>query len=892
MRIIIVTLLLFGLIIYHAEAQTQTIAGVNAGWQRDGADWVVTLGSLSANNRWNAIGLTSSGGMQGAAAIACTNFPANCQLLSLYRYGVNPDNSYSVPIVSSDATSVTFRVPYAVLADGRTDPSSTLQQALFAQGSFSGGSIRQHDNRAVTQIDPSSSGIAATTTTTAIPSLQTTAPGGIVPAPFITVAGVNAGWQLDSDYWYVTFSVTSSSRWNAVGFAESGMSGSAVACSNNPPSCFLLRLFSYGISDQTPLNIVSSNGNTVTTAVPLSSLTTTEGSQRALFAQGAFNSGNLQVHDQKATALIDPRTTSVTVPSSNLESVAWAIVGAVLFVWFVGGIVLQRIIKPNYSYRQQILLMALALLTIVLLPLVLAMLYGKASDDLLESHPYFRGMGHGASLLLVFTVVFVLRHVSIAKYIFRSSFERTAWPYHALIGVCLFIFTTIHGFGMISDAPSRVGDASGSNPPLYGFLAWLAMFCMIATAMMRFWFYTAFRMAHWLYILVFAFAIVHRKSLWMMLLPPLALLAIDYVCRVLTATFLGGKISSAHHDADSGMTWLKIKARSPKPAKAGDFYCIMIPTLYSGFSHPFSLVSSADGEVHFAIQSVGRWTKALAAASSSLVNASVILMGPYGSVAFSLERLHTLLIVVGGSGVTPAFAVLESLVKDGVKAYPKLEEVHVLWIARYPSFLAHGADLMENLAKKCKAVGLKVITLSLYCTNLKADIPPKALHYVAPNSPAAVPLESLMSSIPGRDESMERRGDGLGGDAEEMDDFSGLSGGGRPAHTPREVNDFGREEGKDASPLETTPPQVAKAQPGPPHGQCKDRYEYVQWNKGRPDIKTFIKKNAEGAIMGGHQTGVFGCGPDVLMEDLKRISQDMDSDSKKLLSFHFEKFMI
>eukprot|EP00744_Colponema_vietnamica_P004175 GILI01006270.1.p1 GENE.GILI01006270.1~~GILI01006270.1.p1 ORF type:complete len:880 (-),score=147.50 GILI01006270.1:823-3333(-) len=833
------------------------------------------------------------------AAVACSNLPANCRLLSLYNHGITVNTTYSVQVTASDSTSVTFRIPYSLLADGNTVDGSTEQRALFAQGTLSNSNIQQHDStsKGSAQIDPSSSGTATTsvagsmTTTSAQP---TASPGSIIPEPFTTVAGVNVGWEYEpsTDKLYVTFALSSSSRWNALGYASSGMSGSAVACSNNPASCYLLGLRDYGISSQSPLDIVSSTSDRVTTSVPLSSLTSTQGTQRTLFAQGSFNSGSLSQHSDKATALTDPRTTSVTVPSSNLSSVAWAIVGAVLFLWIVGGILLQSIIKPTYTPHQQLFLASLAILTIALLPLVFAMLNGKHSKDELKVHPYFRGMGHGASLLLLFTIIPVLRHVSIVKYVFRTSFERTAWLYHAAIGVLLFVFVTIHGFGMISNDASQITQTSGEIKPLFGFLAWLCMILMIATAMMRCWFYTTFRSVHWLYVCVFAFAIVHRRKLWMMLLPPLALLFLDYCCRMLTAAFLAGRIVSADHDQASGITWLRIKAKSPKPAKAGDFYCVLIPSMYSGFSHPFSLVSSADDEVQFAVQAVGRWTKSLATAASAggLVGNTVILMGPYGSVAFSLEKLHTLVIVVGGSGVTPAFAILESLVNknNGGLAYPHLEEVHVMWTARYPSLLARGAEMMEEHAKRAKTAGLRTIRFSLYCTNMSASLPPKVTQTASSSST----LENLMESLPGRDETMDRRNIAPG---TEMEEFSRLSPNAakprsstEPAGTPgvpdnREANEFGKEENKDASPLETIAGQ---------NDTEAKRSEFIEWSKGRPNITEFIKRTSASATEAGRHTGIFACGPDSLMTDLKRVSDELESKNKSLLTFHYESFII
>ena len=107
-------------------------------------------------------------------------------------------------------------------------------------------------------------------------------------------------------------------------------------------------LYDYGINVGDELPIVRSTDYNVTTAIPLSRLTTVSGLQRGVFSQGPYSAagGGYQYHDNRQAAMVNPVVARVTVETSELDTVAWIVVGVVLGVWVLAGVFVQWVVRP------------------------------------------------------------------------------------------------------------------------------------------------------------------------------------------------------------------------------------------------------------------------------------------------------------------------------------------------------------------------------------------------------------------------------------------------------------------------------------------------------------------------------------------------------------------
>lgn len=129
-----------------------------------------------------------------------------------------------------------------------------------------------------------------------------------------------------------------------------------------------------------------------------------------------------------------------------------------------------------------------------------------------------------------------------------------------------------------------------------------------------------------------------------------------------------------------------VEVRFPKSAffnyNAGQYAQVSFPAIAPFQFHPITISSSPHEEdVTLHIRALGGWSKKLASLAAKSRPTTILLEGPYGSVAMDLEnddRYPIVLAVGGGIGVTPCQSIARSILHQHEHGR-KVEKLHFVW---------------------------------------------------------------------------------------------------------------------------------------------------------------------------------------------------------------------
>ncbi|CAK9315126.1 unnamed protein product [Citrullus colocynthis] len=246
-------------------------------------------------------------------------------------------------------------------------------------------------------------------------------------------------------------------------------------------------------------------------------------------------------------------------------------------------------------------------------------------------------------------------------------------------GICFVIYwiVTNNSSQMLKWAKTDVSNIAGELALVFGLIMWTTTIPRIRRKFFELFLYT-----HYLYILFVVFFIFHVGiSYACVMLPGFYLFVFDRYLRflqsrrrvhLLSARLLPCQTLELNFSKHPGMEY--------NPTST---MFINIPSISKLQWHPFTITSHSDLEpetLSIVIKCEGTWCsklyQTLSSSSSSAItdHLQVSLEGPYGPASTSFLQFDTLVMISGGSGITPFISIIKHLIHNS-KSHHKIPKL-------------------------------------------------------------------------------------------------------------------------------------------------------------------------------------------------------------------------
>ncbi|KAL1360488.1 ferric reduction oxidase 2 isoform X1 [Arachis hypogaea] len=247
--------------------------------------------------------------------------------------------------------------------------------------------------------------------------------------------------------------------------------------------------------------------------------------------------------------------------------------------------------------------------------------------------------------------------------------------YHIWLGNMLMTIFTAHGLcyiiywavtnqlsKMLEWKKTGISNVAGELTLLIGLLMWLTTFPRIRRKAFELFFYT-----HHLYILFIVLFIFHVGiSYACIMLPGFYLFLVDRYLRFLQSRQRARLVSARVLPCEAvELNFSKTHGLTYNPTS---IVFINIPSISKLQWHPFTVTSNSNLEpeiLSVVIKSEGAWSQKLyqmLSVPSAIDHLNVHVEGPYGPVSTDYLRHETLVMISGGSGITPFVSIIRELI--------------------------------------------------------------------------------------------------------------------------------------------------------------------------------------------------------------------------------------
>ncbi|KAL7157940.1 hypothetical protein ABFS83_02G109600 [Erythranthe nasuta] len=246
--------------------------------------------------------------------------------------------------------------------------------------------------------------------------------------------------------------------------------------------------------------------------------------------------------------------------------------------------------------------------------------------------------------------------------------------YHIWLGHIVMTLFTAHSFGyiiywasvhelseMLDWPKTGISNLAGELSLVAGLILWATTFPRIRRKMFEVFFYT-----HHMYIPFVVFFIFHVGiNYTSMMLPGFFLFVIDRYLRFLQSRSNVRLLSARVLPSQVvELNFSKTKGLSYTPTST---IFLNIPSISKMQWHPFTISSSSNLEsdnLSVIIKGEGKWSNKLhqLLSSPSIDRLDVSIEGPYGPTSTDFLRHELLVMVSGGSGVTPFISIIRELI--------------------------------------------------------------------------------------------------------------------------------------------------------------------------------------------------------------------------------------
>ncbi|XP_062074980.1 ferric reduction oxidase 2-like [Humulus lupulus] len=298
-------------------------------------------------------------------------------------------------------------------------------------------------------------------------------------------------------------------------------------------------------------------------------------------------------------------------------------------------------------------------------------------------------LGLVGNICLAFLFFPVTRGSSILQLIGLTS--ESSIRYHIWLGHIAMTLFTAHGLcyilfwaktnqvsEMMKWANVGISNVAGEVALVAGLVMWGTSFPNIRRKIFELFFFT-----HHLYVVFVVFFVLHVGfSYACIMLPGFYLFLIDRYLRflqshqkirVLSARFLPCQAVELNFSKCPGLSY------SPR-----SMVFLNVPGISKLQWHPFTVTSSSNLEPHklsVVIKSEGRWSQNLCESlsfSPQMDRVEISIEGPYGPSSFECQRHETLVMISGGSGITPFISIIRELLFIANKTTDKTPSIFLI----------------------------------------------------------------------------------------------------------------------------------------------------------------------------------------------------------------------
>ncbi|KAJ7950316.1 Ferric reduction oxidase [Quillaja saponaria] len=275
---------------------------------------------------------------------------------------------------------------------------------------------------------------------------------------------------------------------------------------------------------------------------------------------------------------------------------------------------------------------------------------------------------------------------SIKYHIWLGHITMTLFTAH---GVCYIIYWAVTN--QISEVLKwdnfQTSNIAGELALLSGLIMWVTTIPRIRRKVFELFFYT-----HYLYILFIIFFIFHVGIAYTgIMLPGFYLFLVDRYLRFLQSRRKVRLVSARVLPCETiELNFSKSHGLSYNPTS---ILFVNVPVISKLQWHPFTITSNSNLEpekLSVVIKTEGMWSRKLyqrLSSSSSMDHLNVSVEGPYGPVSTNFLRHDTLVMVSGGSGITPFISIIRELMFVSRNFKCKTPKVVLIYAIKNSSFL-------------------------------------------------------------------------------------------------------------------------------------------------------------------------------------------------------------
>ncbi|XP_016480821.2 ferric reduction oxidase 2-like [Nicotiana tabacum] len=282
----------------------------------------------------------------------------------------------------------------------------------------------------------------------------------------------------------------------------------------------------------------------------------------------------------------------------------------------------------------------------------------------------------GSSVLQLFGLT---SEASVKYHIWLGHIVMTLFSAH---GICYIIYWAVtHQLSeMLKWAKNDISNLAGELSLLSGLVLWIATFPRMRRKMFELFFYT-----HHLYILFVVFFVFHvGVSYAGIMLPGFYLFMVDRYLRFLQSRSNVRLVSARVLPCETvELNFSKSKGLRYTPTS---IMFVNVPSISNMQWHPFTITSSSSLEadkLSVVIKGEGSWSKKLyqiISSPNSVDRLNVSVEGPYGPPSTHFLRHDLLVMVSGGSGITPFISIIRELIHTSESQKCKTPEILLICV--------------------------------------------------------------------------------------------------------------------------------------------------------------------------------------------------------------------
>ncbi|XP_074294229.1 ferric reduction oxidase 4-like [Silene latifolia] len=280
-------------------------------------------------------------------------------------------------------------------------------------------------------------------------------------------------------------------------------------------------------------------------------------------------------------------------------------------------------------------------------------------------------LGYASNVAWAFVFFPVTRFNSILPLVgltYESSIK-----YHIWVGQAVMILSALHSAGFfiywlmtsqmieaLEWSPTYVSNVAGEISWVFLLVMWVTSFAYTRRKSFEVFFYT-----HQLYALATFFYVIHLGVAWTcQILPGIFLFTLDRYLRFLQSRSHARLISARL--LPGGIVEMTFQKSPNVHYGVTSSLFVNAPKISKLQWHPFTVISHENMEpdrLSIAFNSGGSWTtKIHKELSSSLDRLEVSVEGPYGPASTSFLEHESLVLIAGGSGITPYISIIREII--------------------------------------------------------------------------------------------------------------------------------------------------------------------------------------------------------------------------------------